>query len=165
MKRLILGACAVAMLSVVPVVASAEDPQSGRLDPPPAPLKFLETLPPRKWVFGSLLWKGPEPCTADSCEAGFYNAPVSILVSKRNACCGNPGYSILVTGSASNCQSVSYYLGWSNDIERLTDAERLSFLSRQVHSIAGSVRVACRVEDGGPIPTDVLARLVSQVAD
>src|SRR5690348_17112196 len=129
----------VPLLALAAFVASASsmprDPPSGVIDPPPGPQDYIAAFPSSHWVFGKVLWQGHEPCTKDFCEAAYNAQPLFLLVQKEKACCGGDGYSVTVVGRVAGCSSVSYYLVWSKDIDKLGRTERDAFLSRHVASI------------------------------
>ena len=155
----------VGLVAVAALVASASpapvDPPSGMIDPPPGPQDYIAAFPARSWAFGKLLWQGREPCTKDYCEAAYNAQPLFLLVQKEKACCGGDGYSLTVVGRVEGCASVSYYLAWSKDFDRLGKSERLAFLSRHVTQIASAISSSCGKSLSVPIPTDALSVLLS----
>jgi hypothetical protein len=123
-------------------VGGTGDPPGLSIDPPPAPLAGLETLPRATWVLS-------RDCSADRCGAGYNADPLFLSVDKQKACCGEAGYSLEVTGSARGCSSVSYYLVWSERIKKMKEESRTSLISRHAKQIATSIAEACRLQSGG----------------
>jgi hypothetical protein len=135
------------------------DPRSRLIDPPPGPQDYIAALPQNHWIFGKLLWQGREPCTKDFCEAAYNAQPLYLLVQKEKNCCGEAGYSLTVVGRVAGCSSVSYYLVFSKDFDRLGRAQRLALLSRHVVGIASTISSSCGKSLGAHIPTDALSSL------
>jgi hypothetical protein len=160
MNTAFIGMVAIATLATSPSSAPSDLP-SGLLDPPPGPQDYIAAFPPRRWVFGKLLWQAREPCTKDFCEAAYNAQPLFLLVQKEKACCGGAGYSLTVIGRVEGCSSVSYYLAWSKDFDKLGKVERLAFLSRHVAGIASKISSSCGKSVAAPIPSDALSRLWS----
>jgi len=136
------------------------DPPSVLIDPPPGPLDYLAALPARRWSFGHLLWSDRDPCTAESCEAGFNDDPVYLLVTRERACCGGPGYTLSFEASAAHCQGTSYYIIWSMNIERIRPEDRPAFLARHADGVVTMIRNHCNLPPGVAIPTAELSRLL-----
>jgi hypothetical protein len=147
-----------AMLAAV-TSSTRSDPPGGILDPPPGPQDYIGDFPLHRWVFGKLLWQGPEPCTSDFCEAAYNARPLYLLVQKEKNCCGEAGYSLTVVARMAGCSSVSYYLVFSKDFDKLRKAERLAFLSRHVVGVASAITSSCGRPLGASIPTASLSSL------
>jgi hypothetical protein len=141
----------------IPAMAQGSDPISARIDPPPAALDWVESLPQGQWVFGALLWKNSDPCNEQSCQAVYNASPVSVLVWRENNCCGQPGYSLEFDASVKGCPSRSYYLVFSKDIEHMAKADRQAFLARHVSSVANGIASACGVAAPSSVPTSAIA--------
>jgi hypothetical protein len=145
-SHLIFGSVmAVAMVLAGPWVA-AGDPPSGTIDPPPGPLDYVEKLPANQWVFGQRIWQGITPCTSDFCEAAFNAQPLFVLVQKEKYCCGGKGYSITFQARLKGCPTSSYYIGSSDYIDKLSQAERAAYLARRVSAAVSSLSQPCNLE-------------------
>jgi hypothetical protein len=158
-NRLGVIAAAAALLSAPGAWAAPPDPPGGTLDPPPGPQTYIKSLPQGRWTFGSMLWRGLDPCDASRCEAAFNDGRLAVLVQKERYCCGQDGYSLTVTAVVEGCSASGYYLVFSKDLDRMSPPERLALASRHVAELAGSMRSACGLKTGGDIPTDELERL------
>ncbi|HXC55696.1 MAG TPA: hypothetical protein VNU97_10390 [Rhizomicrobium sp.] len=153
MDRLITAVAIVGIAYGVAAAAPANDPPSGRVDPPPGVLDYVGAFPLHQWTFGKLLWRGREACTADDCEAAFNATPLFALVQRERNCCGEPGYSIMVTVRAKDCAAVSYYLAFSRDIEPLPIDQRSTLVGRKLGQLVAGIQSACGVADVHPITT------------
>jgi hypothetical protein len=152
-RRFMISAAVVCLAYGGPVAAATNDPPSARIDPPPPEMDYVGAFPLHKWTFGKLLWQGQEPCTADFCEAAYNAAPVFVLVQHERNCCGEPGYSIMVTVRAKDCATVSYYLAFSKDIQPMPTDERSTLVGRKVGQLVSRILSACGLVDIEPIPT------------
>ncbi len=161
MSNAFKASIAVLAVSACSTTPSFSDPKSGRIDPPPAPLNYVASFPKDRWVFGRLLWRSPEACTANGCEAAYNAAPLFLLVSKQQLCCGSPGYSLMIQANVQDCPSVTYYVVASKDVERLKE-DKVAFVARKVRSLASSIVSACKAPDGAAIPTEPLKLLFEQ---
>lgn len=140
------------------------DPESRGVDPPPGSLDYVERFAADRWTFGKLLWSGSEPCGAERCEAAFNGKPLFLLVQREPNCCGERGYSVMIVGRAKNCASVSYYLVYSDSLQRLTVAERLRLVQRHTAGIAATLSKECGIA-ANAVPLSPLAKLKPWLKD
>lgn len=140
------------------------DPTSGRIDPPPAALTYVDGFAPSQWVFGELLWRGREPCTGARCEAVYNAHPYWLLVSTADNCCGDPGHSVMVQVDIAGCAARSYYLFFDKDVEDLSDAARLDLIGRHLADMLTVMQKACGAPPAPTVPTEALDRLFAAPA-
>jgi len=153
----LLGAAALACATSA--VGQASDPPSATIDPPPGVMDYIGTMPAGKWTFGKLLWQGQQACSQDSCEAAYNANPLFVLVQRQRNCCEDHGYSVAVTVRARDCQSVSYYLAFSKDLDRLSQDQRSSLVARKIGQLTKGVESACQLASTTIVPTEAVASL------
>ena len=96
---LILSATLVLMAPTA-VAGQVEEVRRGSTETPAFP-EDLFRLAPGTWAFARQVWKGDDPCTADSCEAGYTVGDLVVSVERYKT-------SLRVVAGFRGCVSVAW---------------------------------------------------------
>lgn len=81
---------------------SVQEVRAGDGESPAFP-EDLFSRPPGAWAFASHLWKGDDPCTAESCEAGYTVGDLALSVARYQT-------SLTIVAGFRGCANVA----WNN---------------------------------------------------
>jgi hypothetical protein len=106
----------------------------------------LFRLPPGEWHFARLLWEGSEPCSEESCEAGFTTGDLVVSVERSKQ------YARIIAGLR-GCEATAYS---EMDIGKKPSKSKSKKLAKQVQTVVKGLGKSCKLTVPAVAPLDAL---------